>query len=278
MTVGLARKLSRTKSHRDALLKNLVSQLFQHESIVSTHEKCKETSRIAERVITSAKKHRLEGTPTSRHISNVQSNLFLSGDNKHLLNKVINDLAVRYEGRAGGYTRIMRLEPRVGDKAAESIIELVDSPVLSEDGQVLQRGNIKFWLLMKTLLYDEISNIEYSPLTLHNLSKLYKQKKIKGSKEVDIFKKEMISVRKLLMEQMNDSDLKDNSEKKLLVLDEVKDSEKVDFILTQLDDMLLNTKQQNIKSHGYGGKRKYKEGFEIMTSRPMKNSTLEEST
>ena len=70
MTVGLARKLSRTKPHRDALLKNMVSQLLQHGSITSTHEKCKEASRVAERVITWAKK--VNANPASPLRSEIQ--------------------------------------------------------------------------------------------------------------------------------------------------------------------------------------------------------------
>ena len=272
MTVGLARKLSRTKSHRDALLRNLVSQLFQHESIITTYEKCKETSRLAERIITSAKKYD-HGNGSNRYIRNIQSKLSLSGDNKHLLAKVVNELADRYKDRNGGFTRILKLEPRVGDKSKQATIELVDTPIITKNNGkniTMQRGNIKFWLLMKTLLYNEINNEVYSPLTIKNLLKIYKTK-ANDPKKLNHFKEEMICVRKLLMEQMNKSDLKNDSKNRSFEFNQIKESNHIDSVLSQLSEMLSSSKDSiNIhsKSKYNNINRKCKGGYQIMSSRP----------
>lgn len=152
MTTGLMRHFSRTKAHRDSMFRNLVSQLFQHGSIVSTHEKCLEASRMAERIITMAKK--LEQHPNSAR--EIQSRLSLAGDNSKLLRRVVNELAPRYQQRPGGYTRVLKLEPRLGDRAKQSVLELVDAPIVGENG-TLQRGDLKLWLLCKAAIQNEAS-------------------------------------------------------------------------------------------------------------------------
>lgn len=272
MTIGLARKLSRTKPHRDALLRNLVSQLFQHESIITTYEKCKETSRLAERIITAAKKYD-HGNGSNRYIQNIQSNLSLSGDNKHLLAKVVNELADRYKNRSGGFTRVLKLEPRVGDKSRQATIELVDTPIIINNSEniTMQRGNIKFWLLMKTLLYNEINNEVYSPLTMKNLLKIYKTK-VANPSNLNHFKEEIIYVRKLLMEQMNKSDLKNDPKNRSFDLDPTKESNHVDSILSQLSDMLSSsngnaTDMLTISKYN-SINRKRRDGYQIMNTRP----------
>lgn len=177
MTVGIARKLSRDKPHRDALLKNLACQLFQHESIVSTHAKCKEASRVAERIITWTKRALTTSSSVSQAElrSQIQSQLFLAGDNKKLMKRLFNEIAPRYMERPGGYTRVLRLEPRANDSAPQSILELVDSPVISESHAV-NRGNLKMWLLVKTVINDDANDLPHNPLTLQNLHKLAKFK------------------------------------------------------------------------------------------------------
>lgn len=169
MTVGLARKLSRTKPHRDALLKNMVTQLLQHGSIVSTHEKCKEASRVAERVITWAKK--VNENPASPLLSEIQARLFLSGDNSKLMKRLLGDIAPRYASRNGGYTRVLHLEPRLGDRARQSVLELVNTPVVDSQGN-FSRGNMKLWLLVKSTMHDEACGKPYNALTLQSLRKM----------------------------------------------------------------------------------------------------------
>ncbi|EJS43163.1 mrpl8p [Saccharomyces arboricola H-6] len=177
MTVGIARKLSRDKPHRDALLKNLACQLFQHGSIVSTHAKCKEASRVAERIITWTKRALTTRNSVSQAElkSQIQSQLFLAGDNRKLMERLFKEIAPRYLERPGGYTRVLRLEPRANDSAPQSILELVDLPVVSES-ETVNRGNLKMWLLVKSVINDDANHLPHNPLTLQNLHKLAKFK------------------------------------------------------------------------------------------------------
>ena len=201
MTVGLARKLNRTKSHRDAMLRNLVTELFQHGSIVSTHEKCKEASRLAERIVTWSKNDTSNGAEDSFWRRNIQSKLFLSGNNSKLLNKVYNELKPAYLNRKSGYTRILHLEPRFNDSARQSILELVDYPILKGTSDNIQKGNIKLWLLIKSTLYDEGISKSYNELTLKNL---YKQTLFKDK---ETFRTEVKIIRKLIKEDQNSIEL-----------------------------------------------------------------------
>ena len=109
------RKLSRYRDQRVALLRGLVSELILHERITTTLAKAKETRVMAEKLITHGKK----GTLHHRRLALAQV------PSKHTVEKVFDDIAPRYEDRAGGYTRITKLGPRQGDAAYMAIIELV---------------------------------------------------------------------------------------------------------------------------------------------------------
>jgi len=110
------KKLGRTMAHRRALLRNLVRALLVHERIQTTLPKAKEASRLAERMITFARKNTLAARrEAARFISD-----------KDLLRKLFDEVGPRYTGRAGGYTRILRLGPRFGDAAELALLELVD--------------------------------------------------------------------------------------------------------------------------------------------------------
>lgn len=189
MTRGLARHLSRTKPHRDALMKNLCSQLLQHGTINSTTPKLKEAQRYAERIITIAKNGVRSGKPEAC-IPELQSRLFLSGDNAHLLKKLFDDIVPRYMERSGGYTRVLKLEPRIGDRAPQGVLELVDTPVQNAEGELL-RGNLKLWLLTKSCME---SGNEIPELTLKNL------KKMTAFKSLDQLVTEMGAIRKFILE------------------------------------------------------------------------------
>jgi len=119
MRHGVAgRKLSRTSAHREALIENLVTELFRHERIRTTVAKAKEARKTAEKMITLAKNNTLH----SRRLA--------SGTvrDKEVLRKLFGPLAERYAQRPGGYTRIVRAGFRVGDAAPMAILELVDAP------------------------------------------------------------------------------------------------------------------------------------------------------
>ncbi|XDT05243.1 Ribosomal protein L17 [Nakaseomyces glabratus] len=116
MTAGIARRLSRDKPHREMMLRNLVTSLLEHGSVVSTHEKCMEASRLADRVIHWSK----SAGHSSKYVSLIQSKLFLSGNNSGLLRKLCGEIAPRYVERPGGYTRVMKLEPRLATGRARA--------------------------------------------------------------------------------------------------------------------------------------------------------------
>jgi large subunit ribosomal protein L17 len=109
------RKLSRTHEHRRALLRNLVTSLFLHERIETTVAKAKEARRVAERMITFAKRGDLSAR---RH---VDSYLFDEDATK----KLFDTIAPWYKERPGGYTRILRKGRRLGDAGEIAIFELV---------------------------------------------------------------------------------------------------------------------------------------------------------
>lgn len=109
------RKLNRTASHRKAMLRNMVTSLFDKERITTTTAKAKEARRVAERMITFAKKGDLAAR---RHVAKTVQN-------PKILKKLFDDIGPRFESRPGGYTRVLKLGERKGDNAETSILELV---------------------------------------------------------------------------------------------------------------------------------------------------------
>jgi large subunit ribosomal protein L17 len=111
------RKLGRNPSHRRALLRNLVTSFLEHERLVTTLPKAKEVRPLAEKMITLGKRDTLHAR------RQVQSYLLSNVTTK----KVFDTIAPRFSDRPGGYSRIVRLGPRVGDGADVAIIELLGS-------------------------------------------------------------------------------------------------------------------------------------------------------
>lgn len=116
------RKLSRTREHRKALLRNLTTSVFQHERIETTLAKAKEARRMVERMITFAKRGDLAAR---RHVAR-----FVHGDD--VVKKLFDTVAPWYAERQGGYTRIVRIGRRLGDAGETALLELVKSPELKE--------------------------------------------------------------------------------------------------------------------------------------------------
>jgi len=110
------RKLSRTSSHRKALLRNMVTSLLEHEAIRTTDAKAKELRGVAEKMITLGKRGTLHARRQA--LATIRS--------KEVAAKLFDELAGRYRTRSGGYTRILKLGQRPGDAAPMAIIELVD--------------------------------------------------------------------------------------------------------------------------------------------------------
>ncbi|KAI2605865.1 ribosomal protein L17 [Hypoxylon fragiforme] len=114
------RHLSRNSAHRQALLRNLVTALVQHESVRTTWPKAKETQRLAEKLITLAKRNNEDARRKAHGI------LFTPNA---LVPKLFNELRKRYASRPGGYTRVLRTEPVSRyDQGDSAILEFVDGP------------------------------------------------------------------------------------------------------------------------------------------------------
>jgi large subunit ribosomal protein L17 len=109
------RKLSRTASHRRALLRNLVTSLFQYERIETTVEKAKEARRLAERLITFGKQG---DVAARRHVDSFVTR-------PDVTRKLFTTIAPWYAERNGGYTRIIRIGRRLGDAGETAYLELV---------------------------------------------------------------------------------------------------------------------------------------------------------
>ena len=109
------RKLSRTASHRRAVLRNLVTSLFEAERIETTVAKAKEARRLAERMITFGKRGDLAAR---RHVAR----FVMRADVTH---KLFETIAPWYAERNGGYTRIVRIGRRLGDAGETAYLELV---------------------------------------------------------------------------------------------------------------------------------------------------------
>jgi large subunit ribosomal protein L17 len=109
------RKLGRSTAHRRALYRNLVTDLLGYGKIVTTEAKAKEVRGLAEKMITLGK----EGGLHSRR----QALSYIL--DKKVTEKLFTEIAPRYTERPGGYTRIIKLGPRLGDRAAMVQLELV---------------------------------------------------------------------------------------------------------------------------------------------------------
>lgn len=109
------RQLSRTASHRRALLNNLATSLFVHGGIVTTTAKAKELRPVAERLITLARRGDLHARRlVGRRIHD-----------RDVVARLFREIGPRFAARPGGYTRILRLGSRVGDGAETARIELL---------------------------------------------------------------------------------------------------------------------------------------------------------
>ncbi len=110
-----SRRFSRPTGKRLALFRGLVTELLKHEQIKTTETKAKAVRGLAEKMITLGK----NGSLAARR--RVLGYVY----DKDTVGKVFDELAERYESRPGGYTRIVRLGPRLGDGATVVILELV---------------------------------------------------------------------------------------------------------------------------------------------------------
>jgi len=113
-------KLSRTASHRKALLRNLCKEVIEHERITTSEAKAKAVKPEVEQLITLAKRGDLHARRQA---------LAALGQDKFAVHKLFEEVAPRYADRPGGYTRILKMGFRVGDNAPMAFVELVDRPM-----------------------------------------------------------------------------------------------------------------------------------------------------
>ncbi|EJT70003.1 hypothetical protein GGTG_12180 [Gaeumannomyces tritici R3-111a-1] len=159
------RTLSRTSAHRQALLRNLVTSLVKNETITTTYPKAKEAQRLAEKLITLAKKN----NETSRRLA--MGILYTPHD---LIDKVFGELRERYADRPGGYTRVLRTEPKKDwDQAPSAILELVDGPM-----------DVRFAMTAAAVARDRELGRAHSELTRRNVGKVTRYRK-GGREEFD---------------------------------------------------------------------------------------------
>ncbi|MDN5331577.1 MAG: large subunit ribosomal protein [Tepidanaerobacteraceae bacterium] len=109
------RKLGRDSAHRKMMLRNMVTSLFKHGRIITTEARAKELRRLAEKMITLAKRNDL----AARRM--VLAEVLDETTVKNLFEKI----APKYSDRNGGYTRILKIGPRRGDSSPMVVIELV---------------------------------------------------------------------------------------------------------------------------------------------------------
>ena len=116
-------RLGRSTGARLALRRNLIKQFFTHERITTTRAKAAAIRGDAERLITIAR-NSAQGSDVDK-LNARRLVISKLGDNK-ILNRLFNEIAPRYANRPGGYTRVMKLGPRMGDSAEMVILELVE--------------------------------------------------------------------------------------------------------------------------------------------------------
>ena len=109
------RKLGRTSDQRRAMLRNLVTSFLEHDKIMTTGTRAKETQSIAEKMITLGKRGDLHARR--------QALAYITKED--VVKKLFDEIAPKYKERNGGYTRIMKVAPRRGDAVEMVVLELV---------------------------------------------------------------------------------------------------------------------------------------------------------
>ena len=124
------RKLNRTGAHRRALFRNLVTAVLEYERVQTTDPKAKEIRRLTDRMITLGKRGSLHARRRALAFICKES----------VVRKLFEDVAPRFMNRPGGYTRVIKLGPRLGDAAPQSIVELTEREGEKERAQKAKGG------------------------------------------------------------------------------------------------------------------------------------------
>jgi large subunit ribosomal protein L17 len=122
---NIGRALSRTTSHREAMLRNMAVSLFRHEQIFTTVPKAKELRRVAEPLITLGKSASL----ANRRLA------FARLRDRDIVGKLFADLGPRFKSRPGGYLRILKYGYRAGDAAPMALVQLVERTAVQAEEQ-----------------------------------------------------------------------------------------------------------------------------------------------
>ncbi|KAH8596430.1 ribosomal protein L17 [Bisporella sp. PMI_857] len=158
------RHLNRSSAHRQALLRNLVTSLFEHETISTTWHKAKEAQRLAEKLVTLGKKN--------TEASKLRAHQIFYSPHK-LVPKLFGPIRERYLTRDGGYTRVLRVEPLKDDQAPSAILELVDGP-----------KDMRFAMTARTIARQRKEGQEMNEMTKRNIEKVVRYRK-NGEKELE---------------------------------------------------------------------------------------------
>jgi large subunit ribosomal protein L17 len=126
-------KLGRTSSHREAMLRNMVTSIIKHERIRTTDTKAKELRKLAEKMITLGKRGSLHARRQALAVVR----------DKDMVSKLFGELAERYRNREGGYTRIIKAGYRFGDNAPVSIIEFISDEQKKEKAKAKPKAKAK---------------------------------------------------------------------------------------------------------------------------------------
>ncbi len=118
-------RINRPKDHRVSLLRNQSRELIEHGSIITTVSKAKALKVFFEKLMTKA----VQAVTIDDHIRsmNLRRQINRHINDRRLTNKLVDEIAVKYKDRRGGYVRIMRMGPRRGDGAEMALIQLVET-------------------------------------------------------------------------------------------------------------------------------------------------------
>ena len=126
-------KLGRSSSHKEAMLRNMVTSVIKYEQIRTTDTKAKELRKVAEKMITLGKRGDLHARRQALAVIR----------DKSLIGKLFGELSERYRNRPGGYTRIVKLGYRFGDNAPVSILEFIPDEKKKEKAKPKTRAKAK---------------------------------------------------------------------------------------------------------------------------------------
>jgi large subunit ribosomal protein L17 len=127
------RKLGRTSSHKEAMLRNMVTSVIKHERICTTDCKAKELRKLAEKMITLGKRGDLHARRQALSVVR----------DKAAVGKLFGELTERFSKREGGYTRIIKAGYRFGDNAPVSILEYIPDEKKKEKAKPKAKAKAK---------------------------------------------------------------------------------------------------------------------------------------